>query len=79
MQHPTLALVGNTYTLQMSSDLSLDIKIVLTKSGYISYTFKSPIGYGGRHYHSLCNRVGEALSEQYPDIDKSINLYNFTL
>ena len=79
MTNPIFNIVGNTYTVQVSDSLTLDITIVMTKSGDISYTFKTPKGWGGRHYYSLCNCVGEALTEQYPAIYKAINLYNSTL
>ena len=79
MNNPIFNLVGNTYTLQVTDSLTLDIKIVMTKSGDISYIFKTPKGWGGRHYYDLCNQVADAFDNQYPAIDKAINLYNSTI
>ena len=73
-----LALIGNTYTLQMRENLTIDVNIVQNQYGFITYGFKTPTGFGGRHYYSLCNQIAEAFSEQYAEIDTAINLYNRT-
>ncbi len=79
MTNPIFNLVGNTYTVQVTDSLTLDITIVMTQSGDISYTFKTPKGWGGRHYYSLCNQIADEFQIQHPAIDKAINLYNSTL
>ena len=79
MTNPIFNIVGNTYTVQVTDSLTLDITIVMTQSGDISYTFKTPKGWGGRHYYSLCNQIADAFDNQLPAIYKAINLYNSTL
>jgi len=78
MNNPIFDIVGNTYTVQVNDSLTLDITIVISECGDICYTFKTPRGWGGRHYYSLCNQIADAFDTQYPEINKSINLYNLT-
>ena len=78
MTNPIFNIVGNTYTVQVNDSLTLDITIVMTKSGDISYTFKTPRGWGGRHYYSLCNQIADEFQIQHPAIYDSIILFNLT-
>jgi hypothetical protein len=73
-----VALIGNTYKVQVTENLTIDVNIVQNQYGFITYGFKTPIGFGGRHYYSLCNQIAEAFSEQHAEIDTAINLYNRT-
>jgi hypothetical protein len=34
--------------------------------------FKTPKAWGGRFYHTLCNDLADAISEQYPKIYQEI-------
>ena len=45
MNNPIFNIVGNTYTVQVTDSITLDITIVMTQSGDISYTFKTPKGW----------------------------------
>jgi hypothetical protein len=51
--------------LRVFDELHLQITINSQRDGY---TFKTPKGWGGRHYYSLCNAIDDALEEQYNDI-----------
>ena len=55
----------NELKLQVFDNLTVTIKLNNTMDGY---TFKTPKGWGGRHYYSLCNYIDNALEEQYSDI-----------
>lgn len=45
----------------------MDIICTMTESRE-GYTFKTPKGFGGRHYYSFCNDLGVAFDEQHPDL-----------
>jgi hypothetical protein len=45
----------------------LDIVCTMTESRE-GYTFKTPKGFGGRHYASFCNELGQAFDQQHPNL-----------
>lgn len=51
--------------VQVYDHLFIEITINENRDGY---KFKTPKGFGGRFYYSLCNHLDEALQEQYPKI-----------
>jgi endonuclease YncB( thermonuclease family) len=46
----------------------LDIVCTLTECRE-GYTFKTPKGFGGRHYYQFCNDLDIAFTEQYPELE----------
>lgn len=53
--------------LQVYEHLSLEITILKD-----TYTFKTPKGFGGRFYYSLCNDIADVLENEYPEIYKNL-------
>lgn len=47
------------------------IEITINENGD-GYNFKTPKGFGGRHYYSFCNDVDQSLQEQYPTIHNEL-------
>jgi hypothetical protein len=45
----------------------MDIVCTMTESRE-GYNFKTPKGFGGRHYASFCNELSTAFYEQHPDL-----------
>jgi hypothetical protein len=50
--------------------LDIVCTMIKTREGY---TFKTPKGFGGIHYASFCNELGNAFDEQYPHLAIEIN------
>lgn len=46
----------------------MDIVCTITESRE-GYTFKTPKGFGGKHYYSFCNDLDRAFTEQYPGLE----------
>ena len=51
------------FIVQVYEHLTIEITINEKKDGY---KFKTPKGFGGRYYYSLCNDLDNAFAEQYP-------------
>ena len=51
--------------LEVFENFFITIKLNESMDGY---TFKTPKGWGGRHYYSLCNYIDNAMEEQFSDI-----------
>jgi hypothetical protein len=51
--------------------LSIELTINERRDGYY---FKTPIGFGGRHYYSFCNDVDNAFAEQYSDLEYELRM-----
>jgi len=55
--------------VQVYEHLCIVITINENRDGY---KFKTPKGFGGRFYYSLCNDLDDALQAQYPTIFNEI-------
>lgn len=51
------------------------IKIIINEERN-GYTFKTPKGFGGKHYYSFCNHIDDAFCEQYPLLAEEIKNNN---
>lgn len=56
--------------VQVYENLSIEITINENRNGY---KFKTPKGFGGHFFYSLCNHLDDALQEQYPKIFNELN------
>lgn len=56
---------------------NLSIMVIINKER-TGYSFKTPKGWGGHHYYSLCNQLDNAFCEQYPELEFELrtNLIN---
>jgi hypothetical protein len=57
--------------VQVYEHLFVELTINESRDGY---TFKTPKGFGGRHYYSFCNDIEHAFCEQYAELEYELRM-----
>jgi len=61
----------NKITVEVYENFKLELTINENRDGY---NFKTPKGWGGRHYYHFCNLVDYAFAEQYSELEYELRM-----